>query len=181
MLHWSTVVTTRSEAAKVDQALQAIDSHLVRHKIVLADNDELPLVGLNALTSTWRLGVRDREREADPLTNERHQHTAPGARWIDGDHLLASIDLVAAGAALSRADVAVTRPHEPMMIYFTSGTTGNPKMVRLPHGYAAWHWCTAFFTSDLKASDVHWALSDSGWAKVYAPHTHTQLTEHVLR
>ncbi|MDB4238839.1 AMP-binding protein [Alphaproteobacteria bacterium] len=54
---------------------------------------------------------------------------------------------------------------ETMMIYFTSGTTALPKMVPRDFGYAYAHAATALFWMDLKESDIHWTLTDTGWAK----------------
>ena len=58
-----------------------------------------------------------------------------------------------------------TRADEPMLVYFTSGTTSMPKMVPRDHGYALAHLLTARYWMDLHAEDVHWTLSDTGWAK----------------
>lgn len=54
---------------------------------------------------------------------------------------------------------------ETMMIYFTSGTTALPKMVPRDFGYAYAHAATALFWMDLKENDIHWTLTDTGWAK----------------
>lgn len=52
-----------------------------------------------------------------------------------------------------------------MLIYFTSGTTSMPKMVPRDHAYALAHAITGRYWMDLEESDVHWTLSDTGWAK----------------
>lgn len=63
---------------------------------------------------------------------------------------------------------------ELMLVYFTSGTTSMPKMVPRDHGYALAHALTGRYWMDLKETDIHWTLSDTGWAKaawgmLYAP------------
>jgi acyl-coenzyme A synthetase/AMP-(fatty) acid ligase len=58
-----------------------------------------------------------------------------------------------------------TRSADPMLIYFTSGTTGNPKMVRHIQAYALSHIVTAKFIQDLRPSDIIWVHADTGWAK----------------
>ncbi|XP_005882001.1 PREDICTED: acyl-coenzyme A synthetase ACSM1, mitochondrial isoform X1 [Myotis brandtii] len=53
---------------------------------------------------------------------------------------------------------------DPMVIFFTSGTTGFPKMAKHSHGLAlryAFPSCRKLL--QLKASDVLWCLSDPGW------------------
>lgn len=66
---------------------------------------------------------------------------------------------------LSAGDVAPFDASETMMIYFTSGTTALPKMVPRSFGYAYAHAATALFWMDTREIDVHWTLTDTGWAK----------------
>jgi acetyl-CoA synthetase len=63
-------------------------------------------------------------------------------------------------------DFPPTRADETMLIYFTSGTTGLPKMV--PHTHASYgrgHEVTGRHWLDLGPADRHFTLSDTGWAK----------------
>ena len=59
-----------------------------------------------------------------------------------------------------------TRSDDPLIIYFTSGTVGQPKMVlHTQASYAIAHTITARFWHDLKSTDIQWTISDTGWAK----------------
>lgn len=56
-------------------------------------------------------------------------------------------------------------PDDPMMIYFTSGTTSQPKMVLHTFGsYPVGH-LSSMYLSGLVPGDVHLNLSGPGWAK----------------
>jgi acetyl-CoA synthetase len=52
-----------------------------------------------------------------------------------------------------------------MLIYFTSGTTGMPKMVRHDFAYPLGHILTAKFWQNVKPGGLHLTVSDTGWAK----------------
>ncbi|GHT72575.1 acetyl-CoA synthetase [Bacteroidia bacterium] len=52
-----------------------------------------------------------------------------------------------------------------MLLYFTSGTTGNPKMVIHNFAYPLGHIITAGYWQNLKEDSLHLTLADTGWAK----------------
>ncbi len=54
---------------------------------------------------------------------------------------------------------------DTMVIYFTSGTTDLPKMVAHNYVYPLGHINTALFWQRLCDGDIHFTLSESGWAK----------------
>ncbi len=58
-----------------------------------------------------------------------------------------------------------TRSSDPLVIFFTSGTTGEPKMAVHDQSYALGHIVTARFWQDIRTNDLHFTLSDTGWAK----------------
>jgi acetyl-CoA synthetase len=59
----------------------------------------------------------------------------------------------------------VTRATDPILLYFTSGTTSKPKLVLHSHqSYPVGHLSTMYWLG-LKPGDVHWNISSPGWAK----------------
>lgn len=59
-----------------------------------------------------------------------------------------------------------TSSADPCMIYFTSGTVGYPKMVLHTHAsYPIGHTITGKYWLDLQPDDLHWNMSETGWAK----------------
>ncbi len=58
-----------------------------------------------------------------------------------------------------------TRWDDTMLVYFTSGTTGMPKMVRHNFAYPLGHIVTAKYWQCVQEDKLHMSVSDSGWAK----------------
>ncbi|MFE5481632.1 AMP-binding protein [Streptomyces sp. NPDC056527] len=59
----------------------------------------------------------------------------------------------------------VTHADDPLMLYFTSGTTARPKLVEHTHtSYPIGHLATMYWIG-LKPGDVHLNISSPGWAK----------------
>ncbi|XP_074453017.1 acyl-coenzyme A synthetase ACSM3, mitochondrial-like isoform X3 [Larus michahellis] len=59
-----------------------------------------------------------------------------------------------------------TKCQDPMAIYFTSGTTGSPKMAEHSHSsYGIGLTVSGRYWLDLTSSDIFWNTSDTGWAK----------------
>ena len=62
-------------------------------------------------------------------------------------------------------DDQVTRWDDIMLVYFTSGTTGMPKMVQHNFAYPLGHIITAKYWQRVEENKLHMSVSDSGWAK----------------
>ena len=81
-------------------------------------------------------------------------------------------DAYTAGAPFSPD--GVTRATDPLLLYFTSGTTATPKVVEHTHAsYPVGHLSTMYWIG-LQPGDVHLNISSPGWAKhawsnVFAP------------
>jgi acetyl-CoA synthetase len=60
---------------------------------------------------------------------------------------------------------ADTRTLDPMLVYFSSGTTGMPKMVLHNHSLPLGHIVTAKYWQCVQDNRVHLTQTDSGWAK----------------
>ena len=82
-----------------------------------------------------------------------------GARegWLDFDALLEKAD-----DELEREETLNT---DPMLLYFTSGTTGYPKMVVHDFSYPIGHIITARYWHNLHPQSLHLTVADTGWGK----------------
>lgn len=58
-----------------------------------------------------------------------------------------------------------THVKDIMLVYFTSGTTGMPKMVQHNFSYPLGHIVTAKYWQQVQENKLHMSVSDSGWAK----------------
>ena len=58
-----------------------------------------------------------------------------------------------------------TLAREPMLLYFTSGTTGEPKAVMHDYTYALCHIPTARHWQNVRKDGLHLSVSDTGWGK----------------
>lgn len=62
-------------------------------------------------------------------------------------------------------DDQATHRDDIMLVYFTSGTTGMPKMVGHDFSYPLGHIVTAKYWQQVQENKLHMSVSDSGWAK----------------
>ncbi|MDL2358491.1 MAG: AMP-binding protein, partial [Pseudomonadota bacterium] len=82
---------------------------------------------------------------------------ADAAGW----HAFADSDQAGADFAPQGATMA----HDPLLLYFTSGTTAQPKLVLHSHeSYPVGHLSTMYWIG-LQPGDIHWNISSPGWAK----------------
>jgi acetyl-CoA synthetase len=58
-----------------------------------------------------------------------------------------------------------TKESDIMLVYFSSGTTGFPKMVQHDHTYPLGHIITASYWQNVSDGGLHYTVADSGWGK----------------
>ena len=71
-------------------------------------------------------------------------------------------EAAAAPASLERIPTMVT---DPMLLYFTSGTTGYPKGVIHDFSYPLAHIVTAKYWQQAEDNGLHFTVAETGWAK----------------
>jgi len=128
-------IVYRCNAADIRMVVAVNDPEVLRH--VEEAEDKSPTLKVKA--------VLDHDREG----------------WLNfSDELAASSpEFVrpAGGAATGNDDVS--------LLYFTSGTTGMPKMVRHDFVYPLGHILTAKFWQSVRDGGIHLTIADTGWAK----------------
>src|SRR5271167_571882 len=116
----------------------------------------------------------------DRLTRGQARHVITNAAFtgrfaeLAGDYSRIVVDEAVEGwASYSGADQegetyvpdAETKAIDPMLLYFTSGTTAQPKLVLHTHqSYPVGHLATMYWIG-LRPDDVHLNISSPGWAK----------------
>lgn len=102
----------------------------------------------------------------DDLLAVRSQTNTLETIFVPRSRIFGTVDFTAeverASDKLERVD---TRAEEPMIIYFTSGTTGYPKAVEHNHTYSIGHILTAKHWQCVKEGGLHLTVSETGWAK----------------
>ena len=54
---------------------------------------------------------------------------------------------------------------DTLIVYFSSGTTGMPKMIEHDHTYPLGHIITAKYWQNVREDGLHYTVADTGWAK----------------
>jgi acetyl-CoA synthetase len=103
----------------------------------------------------------DRNETATPASPEV---SLPGTPLPAGT--LSWSDTMTAATTVLRRDgftIAATRPQDPALLHFTSGTTGVPKGAVHVHEAVVAHHATTRFALDLRPGDIFWCTADPGW------------------
>lgn len=112
------------------------------------------------LTDVAHVGRVERVAAECPTLEHKMVVDGPVLEWLNYND-----EMDKASRDLDMNNVEKTKTTDPMLLYFTSGTTGNPKMVLHTHSYPLGHYVTAKFAQSLTSCDLHWTISETGWAK----------------
>ncbi len=121
----------------------------------------LSLGGAKVLVTSARLYARKVAAIREALPELQHvlivdrDAAAPQAGTLDFEALMA--------AAGERYEIGPTRPDDPALLHFTSGTTGTPKGALHVHEAVVMHHVTGRYALDLHPDDVFWCTADPGW------------------
>lgn len=115
---------------------------------------------VKAIVATWQNEVPER------VLTALKQSKMPAKLWCvqadveEFENLTASMDR--ASEELERIPTLAT---DPMILYFTSGTTGHPKGVIHEHTYPLAHIVTAKYWQQAEDNGLHFTVAETGWAK----------------
>ena len=129
---------------------------LMKHDIVYRIN----AAGISCVVCTGTCEVCEHIDEAEPeCPSLQTKIMVNGKRdgWLDFD-----TEWEKASDVFPRRE---TKADEPMLMYFTSGTSGSPKMALHMHTLALGHLTTAKYWHNVDPDGIHLTISDTGWAK----------------
>ena len=89
------------------------------------------------------------------------KHKDAGEKWLDFDALVAQESEEFARPT----GEAANKSSDPMLMFFTSGTTGYPKIAEHNYKYALGHYITAKYWHNVNPEGLHFTISDTGWGK----------------
>ncbi len=102
--------------------------------------------------------------QALPESPTIHHHIVVGTKREGWDFFEEEIEKYPDVFPRPTGDEATTKD-DVMLVYFTSGTTGNPKMVQHAFSYPLGHIVTAKYWQQVQEDKLHMSVTDSGWAK----------------
>ncbi len=149
---WFTILALHKLGAVIIPATHLLTKHDLVYRINAAP--------VQAVVCTRDGDVAEAVEAAEPeCPSLRTKFLVNGQKegWIDFNHTME-----AASETLERVP---TNVNEPLLLYFTSGTTGNPKMVRHNHTYPLGHLSTAKHWQNVDPEGLHFTISDTGWGK----------------
>jgi acetyl-CoA synthetase len=149
---WFTILALHKLGAVIIPATFLLKPHDVVYRVNAAGASMVICTGIDGVAEAV-----DEALPECPTLKKRLIVNGKREGWLDFDSLRA-----AASPELERIP---TKADEPMLIYFSSGTTGNPKMVLHDHTYALAHMATAKYWHNADPNGLHFTIADTGWGK----------------
>jgi acetyl-CoA synthetase len=144
-------------------------THLLTRKDLVYRNNAASVKAIVCIGEEKVLDNVDASAPESPTLRHRICLGAARKGWIDLEGGLARANGWAGSAGSAGSDGSVSRPAmastDPSLLYFTSGTTGMPKMVQHDFGYPLGHIVTAKYWQNVQDGGLHLTVADTGWAK----------------
>lgn len=152
---WLSIVALHKLGAVVIPATHLLTAEDIRYRCEKA--------GIQALVAAGDHEIIEHVEEALPHCPSLECLISTGPEvplgWLDFNEGIESVD-----EEFVRPD-DVNSNDDVMLLYFTSGTSGEPKMVAHDFTYPLGHIATAYCWHNLRPDDLHLTLADTGWGK----------------
>lgn len=157
-LFWVVLLGLHKIGAVVVQANDMLKTGEYIYRCNVGRIDAVLLTGHGKCTENYDAGEGQYETVRLKMVTE---HKAAGEDWIDFE-----AGLEAASDEWKRpTGKAATKATDPMMMCFSSGTTGYPKMIIHDFSYPLGHIMTGLFWHRVVDGGMHFTISDTGWMK----------------
>ncbi|HOU35692.1 MAG TPA: AMP-binding protein, partial [Candidatus Omnitrophota bacterium] len=136
-------------------------THLLKTKDIIYRNNAADIKMIICVNEPEILDQVDLARKESRTLAHRMVVGGAYRDWINYDEREARqparFDRLTGAKAAKNSDI--------MLLYFTSGTTGMPKMVQHNFTYPLGHIITAKFWQNVRDNGLHLTVADTGWAK----------------
>ena len=147
---WYISVALHKMGAVVVPATYMLKPHDIEYRVKAAD--------IKAVMVTHETDIAD-QVDAASTPGLELKFMVGGSRegWLDFDTEMES--------APEEWERVPTRKDDYFLMYFTSGTSGNPKMAMHDYTYPLGHILLAKYWHQVDPEGLHWSVADTGWAK----------------
>lgn len=136
-------------------------THLLRKKDLVYRNNAAGVKMIVAVAGEDVIAEIDEAQPESPTLQSKALVGGQREGWLDFD-----LEFEKAASQFERpTGAAEPRNEDTMLLYFTSGTTGYPKMVQHNFTYPLGHILTAKYWQCVQEDKLHLTISDTGWAK----------------
>jgi acetyl-CoA synthetase len=136
-------------------------THLLRTKDIVYRNNAADIKMIICVPETEVIKNVEEAQEKSPTLIYKALVSRSKDGWID---LTNEIEK-ASDKFVKTEDELSVRNDDTMLIYFTSGTTGMPKMVKHNYAYPLGHILTTKFWQNVSDNGLHLTVAETGWAK----------------
>ena len=151
---WYTILALHKIGAVIIPATHLLTEKDVQYRVEMADVSAVVCTADGDVSHAVDAACARFDR---PIQKYLARGTAPRQGWVDFD-----AGLEDCAPTLARIPI---RSDDPCIIFFTSGTTGYPKMVEHTHCYPIGHIITARHWHNVVPDGLHLTVADTGWGK----------------
>ena len=135
-------------------------THLLRTKDIVYRNNAADIKMIVCVPEPDVVQHVEEAETKSPMLQNKALIGASRAGWINFTE-----EMERSPETFDRKSVEETTTKDPMLLYFTSGTTGMPKMVNHNFAYPLGHILTAKYWQNVQDNGLHFTVADTGWAK----------------